>query len=383
MLNVFPEIKKNFGFGCMRLPMLSNGEVDIEQCKAMADLFLARGFNYFDTAHVYINGKSETAIREFLARRYPRERYVLTNKLTTHCFNKEEEVLPLFQKQLEACGVEYFDFYLMHAQNADIFAKFKKFRAYEQSFKLKEEGKVRHVGISFHDKADVLDKILSEYPQVEIVQIQLNYADWDDAGVEARKVYEVCVKHNKPAVVMEPVKGGTLVHLPKEAQEIFDALNKKRGTDFSNAAYALRYSATPENVCMTLSGMSDLSQMRENVSVMENFLPLDGEEMAAVDKVCAVFRSQNLIQCTSCRYCIEENKCPKKILIPDMFSLVNSKKRFDSWNQDYYYTNVLTINGHGKASDCVSCRGCERTCPQHLPIISLLKDVAKTFEKSA
>ena len=195
MENNFLEIKKNFGFGCMRLPMLSNGEVDIEQCKAMTDLFLEKGFNYFDTAHVYLNGKSETAIKAFLTTRYPRDRYILTNKLTTHCFNTESQIRPLFQQQLEACGVDYFDFYLMHAQNIDIFEKYKKCHAYENAFKLKEEGKVRHVGISFHDKASVLDQILTEYPQVEIVQIQLNYVDWEDAGVEARKVYDVCVKH--------------------------------------------------------------------------------------------------------------------------------------------------------------------------------------------
>ena len=383
MKNLFPEIKKNFGFGCMRLPMLSNGEVDIEQCKVMADLFMDAGFNYFDTAHVYINGKSETAIREFLSRRYPRESFILTDKLTTHCFSKEEEIRPLFESQLKACGVDYFDFYLMHAQNADIFAKFKKCHAYENSFRLKEEGKVRHVGISFHDKAEVLDQILNEYPDVEIVQIQLNYADWDDAGVEAKKVYEICVKHKKPVVVMEPVKGGTLVNLPDEAQKVFDSLNKKRGTNFSNAAYALRYSATPEAVCMTLSGMSDIEQMKDNISSMKDFMPLDSEEMAAVDEVCKVFRSQNLIPCTSCRYCVEENKCPRNILIPDMFSLQNQKKQFSSWNQDYYYSNVLTVNGHKKASECIKCRGCERTCPQHLPIVELLGTVAQTFEKGA
>ena len=206
MENLF-GIKKNFGFGCMRLPMIGE-EVDIEQTKVMVDKFLEAGFNYFDTAHGYIQGKSELAVRECLAKRYPRESYMLTNKLTGNYFNKEEDIRPLFESQLEACGVEYFDFYLMHAQNATNFEKFKACRAYETAFELKKEGKVKHVGFSFHDSAEVLDKIISTYPEIEAVQIQFNYLDYEDATVESRKCYEVCRKHQKPIIVMEPVKGG-------------------------------------------------------------------------------------------------------------------------------------------------------------------------------
>ncbi len=197
------RIKKNFGFGAMRLPM-KDGEVDIPQTCRMVDTFLEAGFNYFDTAHGYLNGKSELALRECLTSRYPRDRYVLTDKLTNFYFKKEEDIRPFFQSQLEACGVDYFDFYLMHAQGVESFAFFKKCRAYETALELKAEGKIRHFGISFHDRAEVLEQILTEYPQVEVVQIQFNYADYDDPAVESRKCYEVCRRFHKPVIVMEP-----------------------------------------------------------------------------------------------------------------------------------------------------------------------------------
>ena len=370
----FDEVKKNFGFGCMRLPMMENGtDVDIAETIKMVDTFLEQGFNYFDTAHGYLSGKSELALKECLTSRHKREEYILTDKLTMPYFNKQEDIRPFFESQLEACGVEYFDFYLMHAQSKDIFAHFKKCHAYETALELKEEGKIRHFGISFHDKAEVLEEILKEYPQIEVVQIQFNYLDYEDPAVQSRKCYEVCRKYNKPVIIMEPVKGGNLVNLPEDAKKILDDL--KGG---STASYAVRFAASFDGVRMVLSGMSNLEQMKDNLSYMKDFKPLNDTEMQAVKAVADVFHSKHMIPCTACRYCVEG--CPKQISIPDLFACMNAKTVFHDWNADYYYNQVHTVH-NGKASACIRCGKCEKVCPQHLQIRELLQDVAKEFEK--
>lgn len=368
----FPEIRGALGFGCMRLP-LQGEQVDETQFSQMVDEFLAAGFNYFDTAHGYLSGKSEPALKTALTSRYPRDRYILTTKLSGNFFDKQEDIRPLFESQLEACGADFFDFYLMHAQRAGNYEKYKACRAYETALELKAEGKIRHFGISFHDTADFLEKILTDYPQVEVVQLQLNYADWEDTAVQSRLCYEVCQKHGKPVIVMEPVKGGSLVKLPDEAQEVFDALHGG-----SYASYALRFASGLENVMVTLSGMSDLAQLRDNVNTMRDFQPLTSEERRAVEQVTAIFHAEKMVSCTACRYCVDG--CPMRIAIPDLFSCMNAKKNFKEWNSDYYYGQVYTKSG-GKASDCIKCGKCEAACPQHLPIRRILADVAKTFEK--
>ena len=366
------KVKKNFGFGCMRLPM-NGDQVDIAETTRMVDEFLAQGFNYFDTAHGYIGGKSELALKECLTSRYPREAYSLTDKLTDSYFKSEADIRPFFESQLEACGVDYFDFYLMHAQNADNFKKFKACRAYETAFALKAEGKVRHVGLSFHDRAEVLDQILTEYPQVEVVQIQFNYLDYNDVAVQSRKCYEVCRKHGKPVLVMEPVKGGSLVNLPEEAKKVLDDLHGG-----SPASYAIRFAAGFPGMMMVLSGMSNLEQMKDNLSYMRDFKPLNETELAAVNKVQEIFHKMNMIPCTACRYCVEG--CPKQISIPDLFAIMNTKQLHHDWNADYYYEEVHTAPGR-RASDCLKCGKCEKICPQHLPIRKLLEEVAKEFDK--
>ena len=366
------EIKKNFGFGCMRLPM-KDGEVDITETNRMVDAFLDAGFNYFDTAHGYLQGKSEKALKACLTSRYPRDRYILTDKLTANFFKTEADIRPFFESQLEACGVDYFDFYLMHAQGAGNYPHFKECRAYETAFELKAEGKVRHVGISFHDRPEVLERILTDYPEIEVVQIQFNYVDYDDPAVQSRACYEVCVKHNKPVIVMEPVKGGNLVNLPDDAKAVLDELHGG-----STASYALRFAAGFPGIMMVLSGMSDMEQMSDNISFMKNFKPLSEKELDAVEKVRNIFRGKHLIPCTSCRYCTDG--CPKHISIPDLFASMNTKRLYNDWNADYYYNVVLTAPGR-KASDCVKCGRCEKVCPQHLPIRKLLEDVAKEFER--
>lgn len=369
----FPEINGKFGFGCMRLPMV-NGEVDMPQFCEMVDAFLDSGLNYFDTAHGYLSGKSELALREGLTSRYPRDRYILTNKLSTHFFTQEDQIRPLFEEQLRACGVEYFDFYLMHAQDGEIFEKYKRCRAYEIALELKEEGKIRHFGISFHDRAEVLDRILTEYQQIEAVQIQFNYLDYEDPSVESRKAYETAEKHGKPVIVMEPVKGGSLVNLPEEAQRVLDDMHGG-----SNASYALRFAAGFENMMMVLSGMSTLEQIRENVAFMAEPVSLNEEEQEAIRRVREIFSSLNMIPCTACHYCVLDNDCPKNIPIPELFSCYNLKTTFHSWNQDYYYT--IQTRDRGKASECLKCGKCERICPQHLEIRKLLVQVAQEFEK--
>ena len=366
------KVKKNFGFGCMRLPM-NDDQVDIAETTRMVDEFLAQGFNYFDTAHGYIGGKSELALKECLTSRYPREAYSLTDKLTDSYFKTEADIRPFFESQLEACGVDYFDFYLMHAQNADNFKKFKACRAYETAFALKAEGRIRHVGLSFHDRAEVLDQILTEYPQIEVVQIQFNYLDYDDIAVQSRKCYEVCRKHGKPVLVMEPVKGGSLVNLPEEAKKVLDDLHGG-----SPASYAIRFAAGFPGMMMVLSGMSDLEQMKDNLSYMRDFKPLNETELAAVKKVQEIFHKMNMIPCTACRYCVEG--CPKQISIPDLFAIMNIKQLHHDWNADYYYEEVHTAPGR-RASDCLKCGKCEKICPQHLPVRKLLEEVAKEFDK--
>ena len=368
-MELFPE---KFGFGFMRLPM-QGAEVDIDETCRMVDAFLDAGFHYFDTAHGYLDGKSELALKTCLTSRYPRERYLLTDKLTAEYFHKEEDIRPFFESQLAACGVDYFDFYLMHAQGAGNFGHFKACRAYETAFALKKEGKIRHVGISFHDRAEVLEEILTEYPQIEAVQIQFNYLDYDDPAVQSRKCYEVCCKFGKPVIVMEPVKGGNLVNLPEEARAVLDALHGG-----SPASYAIRFAAGFPGIKMVLSGMSSLAQMQENLSFMQHFQPLNAAELDAVEQVQAIFHSKHLIPCTACRYCTAG--CPKHISIPDLFSVMNTKKLYGDWNADYYYSVVHTAPGR-RASDCLKCGKCEKVCPQHLPIRKLLEDVAQVFDK--
>lgn len=366
----FNEVKKRFGFGCMRLPMIGE-EVDKEQFKQMVDLFIESGFNYFDTAHGYIYGKSELAIKECLTSRYPRDKYVLTDKLTENFFNSEEDIERVFDDQLQACGVDYFDFYLMHAQNRNNFLHFKKHHAYEHALEFLKQGRIRHLGISFHDTAEILDQILTEYPQIEVVQIQYNYLDYDNDNIQSKLCYEVCVKHDKRVIVMEPIRGGGLINLPQKPAQML----KNKG--ISPANLALRFAASPKNMFMVLSGMSNLDQMKDNVSFMGDFKPLSEEEFKFSQEVAHVIRDERMVACTSCKYCVEG--CPMNIFIPELFTSLNLKMQLEIWKAQKYYRDNA-IKDHGLASQCIKCGQCERVCPQHLPIRDLLEIVAKEFE---
>ena len=344
------------GFGCMRLPM--NGDkVDLESFARMVDTYIAAGGRYFDTAHNYIGEQSEPAIRACLTSRYPRDSYILTTKLTRLYLQKPEDVRDLFARQLEACGVDYFDFYLCHAIRRDNYYDiFLKCNAFEQLLELKAEGKIRHIGMSFHDDPEFLEQVLQEQPAIEIVQLQFNYADYDNPDVQSWRCYEVCEKYGKPVLVMEPVKGGRLTELPQEARDVFDRLGGG-----SYASYAIRYAASQPNVAMVLSGMSNQSQMEDNLSHMKDFRPFNQDEYEAVAQVREILRKHEQIPCTACRYCMDV--CPQQIAIPELFAAWNARKRLEPWEP------VETPH----PTTCLDCGACETACPQHLEIRKLLK----------
>ena len=362
MNKFFPEIKKNFGFGCMRLPMAGD-EIDQAAFCAMIDKFIASGFNYFDTARPYHKGFSEKMIKTCLSQRHDRSEFLLADKLSPNLFEKEEEIRPVIEDQLVTCGVEYFDFYLMHAMSAERHQKYLDTHAYDIAQEMKAEGKLRHVGMSFHDTAEVLDKILTDRPELEFVQLQFNYVDYNDPKVQSRLCYEVCRKHNKPVWVMEPVKGGTLVNLPQEALALLP--------DGSPASYAIRYAAGFEDIVMVLSGMSNMEQLEDNLSYMADFKPLSQQEHEIIDKVRTLYQAQHKIPCTACRYCVDG--CPAGIPIPEIFALQNAKLGGEEYDATAYGKFPATI------TDCVDCGQCESACPQNLQIRDLLREVHKVF----
>ena len=371
---------KKLGFGLMRLPVIDTskpGNIDVEHVKTMVDTFIEKGFTYFDTAWMYMAFNSEKATKKFLVERYPRESYTLTTKLHGGFFNSQEEMENIFRQQLENTGVEYFDYYLLHAIDKELFAKYEKYDAFNWVLKKKEEGLIKHVGFSFHDNAELLDEVLTKHPEMEFVQLQLNYLDWNSDWVQSGDCYNVAVKHGKPVIVMEPVKGGTLANVPAEAE----ALLKEKNPDLSIPSWAIRFAASLDNVMVVLSGMSNIDQMNDNVSYMDNFVPLTEEEQNLCYRVADIINNQVAIPCTSCHYCTEG--CPMNIPIPEYFSLYNEDMRED-WEKKSWTANFGTYNSmiktSGKASDCIECGQCEGACPQHLTIIDYLKDVAKHYE---
>lgn len=375
MMDWTNEVRGRLGFGCMRLPG-GGGRSGYDEICQMVDAFLAAGFNYFDTAHVYHGGKSETALCECLVKRYPRDSFFIADKLSTENWRREDQIDDLLDAELEALGVDYIDMLLMHAQNASTYEKYQKNHAYEHAAAFKEAGKTRHVGISFHDTSDVLERILDEHPEIEAVQIQFNYADFENGAVQSLACYEVCEQRGIPCVVMEPVKGGSLVNLPAAAQKVVDALPNPEG--LSNAGLALRFAASYANNKIVLSGMSDLLQMEDNIRSMTNPEPLPQELMDGLMKVHDVFHELGMVECTACHYCTDG--CPEKIMIPEMLGALNTKRVFGGWNPGWYYSNSLIVGEHGRAGDCIQCGLCEQACPQKLPIRNLLQEVSAEFD---
>ena len=365
------------GFGLMRLPVVGEDrtKIDPEAFQEMADAFLAAGGTYFDTAYPYHGGFSEVAFREAVVKRYPRDAYTITDKLPVFRVKENGDLLPIFNEQLARCGVEYFDYYWLHALSASRYEHAKKVGAFAFLAEKKAEGKIKYIGFSFHDMPQVLDRILTEHPEIEYVQLQLNYMDWEEPTVRARECYEVATKHGKPVIVMEPVKGGVLANLPEEAGQLL----KQQDSEASAASWAIRYAASLDNVMMVLSGMSNMEQMEDNLGYMKAFRPLDGAEKETIEHVTRLLRSRVAVACTGCRYCITENACPRDILIPDIFEMYNEMKMYNKKRPVGMYQHLTT--DHGKASACISCGMCERHCPQHLPIRKHLQDVAAVMEK--
>lgn len=371
---------KKLGFGLMRLPLLDAADttkIDYETMSKMVDRYMDAGFNYFDTAVPYHNQNSEIAFGECVAKRFPREAYTITDKLSFFVVQKAEELEDFFEGQLERCKVEYFDYYLLHSMNKSYLELAENIGAFDFVQKKKAEGKIRHIGFSFHDNADVLEEFLTRHPEMEYVQLQINYADWENFEVQSRACYETAVRHGKQVLVMEPVKGGLLVNIPDEAKALF----KKAEPDMSVASWAVRFAASLPNVAMVLSGMSNMEQMEDNLSYMSDFKPLSESERQLIEKVTEIIASKENIACTVCRYCVDG--CPKKIAIPDYFKLMNNISKFGETQIAFakqYYSHYTDSLGMGKASMCVKCGKCEEHCPQHLPIRKYLEDTAAMLE---
>ena len=356
------EVPK-LGFGLMRLPK-KGLSIDIRQTEQMVDAFLEAGFTYFDTAYVYPG--SEAAAKKALVDRHPRESYTLATKLNVMVAPTAKMAKKQFETSLERTGAGYFDYYLLHALMENNYARYDKLHLWDFVNEQKEKGLIKHVGFSFHSGPQLLEKLLQEHPEVDFVQLQINYADWENQSVTSRANYEVARKYGKSVVIMEPVKGGALADPPAEVQKLF----KEYQPDMSYASWAIRFAASLDGILTVLSGMSDTQQMADNLSYMKDFKPLNEEEQKIIQEAQRILGKSATIPCTACRYCVEG--CPKKIPIPEIFSAMN--KRLGSGQLSE------ASEGKGKASECIACGQCERACPQHLEITKHLKECEDALE---
>lgn len=370
---------KKLGFGCMRLPLLEkdkNSSIDFEQTCKMFDYFLEHGFTYFDTAYMYHEYQSEKFVKKCLVERHRRDEFTLTSKLPLWECKTAEDQQRIFDEQLEKTGVEYFDYYMCHNLTRETIDKCREFKTFDFLRKLKREGKIKSFGFSCHDTPEFVDMILTENPDIEFVQLQINYLDWNHPRIASRENYEVCVRHNKQVIVMEPVKGGALANVPEEARKVFEKYNN----GMSIASYAIRFCAELPNVMTILSGMSNMEQVIDNVSYMDEPKPLSDEENMVIQKVVGIMNKKELIQCTKCNYCTDG--CPKNIAIPKYFELHNNLKLANDLNSDVIKEAYEEIKlNNGAPSECIKCKACENVCPQHLSITDYLGKINWMFEK--
>ncbi|MBR1906479.1 MAG: aldo/keto reductase [Clostridiales bacterium] len=365
------------GFGLMRLPE-NDGVIDLDKVCKMADAYMAAGFNYFDTAYVYHGGNSEKIVKEAIVKRYPRDAFTVATKLPAWCIHSFEDRDKIFNEQLERCGVDFFDFYLLHSiEDGNNYDTYEKYDCFNWGIKKREEGKIKHLGFSYHGTPELLVKVLDKHPEIEFVQIQLNYADWDNKIVHSGELYNILAERNIPIIVMEPCKGGKLANHDDECQAILKSVRP----DKSIASWAFRYVGSLPGVTTILSGMSTQEQLDDNMNTFKNFEPLSDEEKEAIEKVKEVMFRIELVGCTACRYCVDG--CPMKIAIPDVISAVNTKRKFpDDIRPNFFYNGLVERDGNGKASMCIGCGQCEGVCPQHLPIISIMKEAAEKLESN-
>lgn len=360
------------GFGLMRLPKDKQGQIKLDEVQRMVDSYMERGFNYFDTAYIYEG--SEEAIRQTLVEKYPRDVYTLADKLPAWKLTCQEDVERIFQESLNRTDVDYFDFYLLHSVEKSHYPTYEKYQCFDFIQEMKKQGKIKYMGFSFHDDADFLDKVLTEHPEIDFVQLQLNYLDWENEMIQSRRNYEVARKHHKPIIVMEPIKGGTLASFSDDIEKIY----KDYAPQKSIASWAMRYVASLDGVMTILSGMSNAQQMNDHLDTMTHFEKINNEEAKLIKQVTDQVLSYPTIPCTKCRYC--RPGCPMHIQIPDLFTAYNSAKMYGENRRYQTYYKDHSTGDYQPAKACIACGQCESVCPQHLEIISLLKEVSEVFD---